>query len=309
MSKHSPTRRKFLMHSGIMVSALTLMSDRVSADNNSINGIVDTHIHLWARDKKRFPYQPDSTYSPDYASTVEQWENDRIGTGISMAIFVQGAPYGDDPRFLFHCLEKAPQSFRGVCLVNPNVPEGSRILEENIQKNNHIVGVRLQTSWLWGIEWNSPHLEAFWKKVGELDKVLQIHLEPEFSWNFERMVKKYPETRVVIDHLGRPRSGDAVNYMQLLTTSRYPNVFMKLSSFSPESKQEPPHDKLKPLIDEIIRRFTPKRLVWGSNQYRGGMGSDAYKRLLNKALWFLDELSIDEKRQIFVDNPRRLYKM
>ncbi len=302
------TRRDILKRTGMLMAAAPFMSCKAFADDKTISDIVDCHIHLWAKDKKRFPYQPNPKYSPEYASTADQWKTDSEGTNISMAISVSGAPYGDDMSFLIHSLIIAPKKLRGVCLVNPNAPEGPRKFEELVRGNN-IVGVRLQTSWLWGVDWGSPNLGAFWKKVGDLDKVVQIHLEPEFNWELERMVKKYPETRVVIDHLGRPRRGDGVDYMKLVDIAKNPNVYMKLSSFGSESQQEPPHDKVRPLIRELVRWFTPRRCVWGSNNYQGGMGSDAYMALVKKATNLLDFLSTQEQRMIFTENPRRLYKI
>ncbi|MFC1541924.1 amidohydrolase family protein [Candidatus Latescibacterota bacterium] len=301
-------RRNVLKYTGVIAAALPLSSGSVFSAGSNITDIVDCHFHLWARDKKRFPYSEDPPYAPDYSSTADQWDKDRIGAGISKGIFVLGAPYKTDHSFLFHSLELAPDSLRGVCIVDPNVPEGIGILEKIVSEHN-IVGVRLQTSWLWGVDWGSPYLEAFWKKVGDLDIVLQMHLEPEHTYEFEKLVKKYPGTRVVIDHLGRPRDGDAVDYLQLLEISAYPHVYMKLSSFDTESRQEPPHDKVRPLINLIVDRFTTRKLVWGSNNYRGGMGSEAYLGLVQLARGLFDFLSIDEQKRIFIENPRRLYKI
>jgi predicted TIM-barrel fold metal-dependent hydrolase len=302
------TRRRFLNRSGLLAASAPFMSVAAQAAAMPFTDIVDCHIHLWARDKKRFPYQPNPRYSPDYASTADQWETDRKGAGISMGIFVSGAPYGDDPSFLYHSLELAPESLRGVCLVNPNLPESPRMLEKTV-KGHNIVGVRLQTDWLWRVEWGSPSLDSFWEKAGELEIVIQIHLDPEFNAELERMVNKYTGTRVVIDHLGRPRNGTAVDYMRLVDIAACPNVYMKLSAFQTESQESPPHAKLRPLIKELVRWFTPRRCVWGGNLYRGGMGSDAYAALVRKALWLLDFLSVEEQRQIFVENPRKLYKL
>ena len=99
-----------------------------------------------------------------------------------------------------------------------------------------------------------------------------------------------------------------MDYIKLLDISQYPNVYMKLSAFADESRQDPPYEKLKPLIRELVQRFTTRRLVWGS-AYRSGMGSGAYAALVQRAMWLLDFLSIEELRQIFVENPRRLYKL
>ncbi|MBA7584863.1 hypothetical protein ES708_26829 [subsurface metagenome] len=144
--------------------------------------------------------------------------------------------------------------------------------------------------------------------MGELDLVLQIHMHPEWSRDLERMVKKYPDMRVLIDHLGRPRQGNPVDYEVLLGLSDYPNIYMKFCALSSQSLQDPPYDNLKPLAAEIVRRFTPERLVWGDS-FSGGMGSDAYGESLRIAGQLLDFLSPEERRCIFVETPRRLFKL
>jgi predicted TIM-barrel fold metal-dependent hydrolase len=296
-----------LKHAGILAAVLPMASGCAVSAGNDLTDIADCHMHLWAADKKRFPYSADPPYAPDYGSTADQWDTDRVGAGISKGIFVLGAPYETDHSFLFHSLKLAPDSLSGVCIIDPNVPEGVVILEKMVHEHN-IVGVRLQTSWLWGVDWESRHLDAFWKKVGDLDIVLQMHLEPEHTPDFEKMLQKYPGTRVVIDHLGRPRNGDAVQYTQLLEMSAYSNVYMKMSAFQTESREDPPHDILRPLVKLIVDRFGTLNLVWGSNLYRGGMGSTQYRALVEKARGLLDFLTMDEQRNIFVENPRRLYK-
>ena len=107
---------------------------------SGLSNVVDCHIHLWSSDRKRFPYQPNPRYAPDYVSTADQWDEDRVGAGIAMGIFVSGAPYGDDPSFLFHSLDLAPDSMRGICLVDPNTPEGVANLEQTVA-GRRIVGV------------------------------------------------------------------------------------------------------------------------------------------------------------------------
>ena len=117
------SRREFLKYSSILSASIPFNTATSSSASNDITGIIDTHIHLWAKDKKRFPYQENPLYAPTIASTVELWEEDRKRTGIEMAIFVQGAPYGPDHSFIFHCLNKAPDTLRGVCVVDPNSPD------------------------------------------------------------------------------------------------------------------------------------------------------------------------------------------
>ncbi|MCL5019213.1 MAG: amidohydrolase [Patescibacteria group bacterium] len=280
-----------------------------AGSQSKIAGIVDCHIHFWAKDKKQYPYDPNPQYAPEQSTTPEEWESDRQGAGIGIAIHVNGAPYKLNHNYFFHTLKIAPKTLRGVVLVNPNVPEGLAQFEKMVEQNNHVVGARLQTQWAWDISWDSPHLGSFWKRLGEIDKVVQVNVQSEFAWNLERMIKKFPDTRVVIDHLGLERSKSIPGYSKLLELGKYPNVYMKLSNFSSLSGQEPPCENLVPLINEILEHFTPKRVVWGSCLQQGGLGSEHYIKLINEVLYFLKSLSIDEQKQVLAEAPKRLFRI
>jgi len=302
-------RRAFLKTAGTTLATLAIHRQLPAQQSvRSINNIVDCHFHLWAKDKKRFPYQPNPRYAPEYVSTADQWDHDRVGAGISKGIFVSGAPYGDDPSFLYHSLKLAPDTLRGICLINPNVSGGIKQLEETVSGHN-IVGVRVQTSWLWGVDLDSPHLAAFWKRLGELNLVLQMHLEPEFNPQLAKMLSRFPDSRVVIDHLGRPRNGTAVDFMLLHNVAKNPHVFIKLSSFDTESQEDPPYLKIQPVVKELVEWFTPSRCVWGCNNYRGDMDSDGYLELVHHAQRMFDFLTIDEQKQIFCKTPYTLYHL
>ena len=137
---------------------------------------------------------------------------------------------------------------------------------------------------------------------------MDVHSYPEHSWKLERLIKKYPGMRVVFDHMGLPRAGNPVDYEVMLGLSEYPNVYMKVSNIASQSGQNTPYKNLEPLLREIVRRFTVRRMVWGGN-YQGGMGSAAYAEQVATAARLMDFLSPEEQYQIFVETPRRLFKL
>jgi predicted TIM-barrel fold metal-dependent hydrolase len=302
------TRRDFLKHTGMMAAGAHLITNKAISATSAINDVVDCHIHLWAADKEKFPFHPNAPYIPEHVSTIEQWLADRQNSGVAIGIFVSGEPYQDNHRYVIHCMEKAPDLLRGTCLFNPNAPESPRRMESLVKGRNFVAARVHSTGTINSAEWHNPHFEAFWEKVGELDLVLQLHMHPEWSWELERMVKKYPNVRVVIDHMGRPRQGNPVDYEVTLGLSVYPNVYMKLSSYADQSTEDPPYENLKPLFKEIVRRFSPERLVWGDS-YRGGIGTTAYNESIRITRHLLDFLPAEKQRQIFVETPRKLFKL
>ncbi|MFC1539511.1 amidohydrolase family protein [Candidatus Latescibacterota bacterium] len=310
--QQSETRRDFLKHSGMMAAAAPIIASATNdahAASLPFTDVVDCHFHLWAADKEKFPFHPDAPYRPDdRISTIEQWLEDRKNSGIGIGIFVSPEPYQDDLRYVIHCMEKSPEYLRGTCLFNPNAKESPRRMAETVKGRNFVASRIHSYGTVNDAEWRNPNFEAFWEKIGELDLVVQMHMHPEFNWELERMVKKYPDMRVVIDHLGRPRQGNPVDYQVLLGLSDYPNVYIKISSLAGQSEQEPPYENLRPLLREIVRKYTPERLVWGDS-YSGGMGSAAYAESIRMTSQLLNFLTVEEQRKIFVETPRKLFKI
>jgi len=231
------------------------------------------------------------------------------GSGVDIGIFVHGEPYQDDHRYVLHCLEQAPDVLRGTCLFDCNAADSPRRMEDLV-KGRPFVSSRIHSPTSGGKipDWRSRNFEAFWEKIGELDLVAQVHMRPPWSWELERMVKKYPGVRVAIDHLGRPRQGNSVDYEVLLALSEYPNVYMKISSLSGQSEEDAPWLNLQPIVREIARRYGPRRMIWGGS-YRGGMGTGAYVQMLAHARQLLDFLSEEDQAQVLGGTAQRAFRL
>ena len=88
--------------------------------------LVDTHIHLFAKDQTRFPYAPTGTYQPapadldDYKQFVAQAQLDH-------GVIVHPEPYQDDHSYLEYCFDNEPKRgfFKGTCLLDSARGDGA----------------------------------------------------------------------------------------------------------------------------------------------------------------------------------------
>ena len=82
--------------------------------------VIDTHIHLFADDRKRFPYHKDATYQPP-AAPLEPYKAFVQQAGIDHTVIIHPEPYQDDHSYLEYCFENepSPDFFKGVCLFDP----------------------------------------------------------------------------------------------------------------------------------------------------------------------------------------------
>ena len=311
-SQSTETRRDFLKHSGMIAAAAPIIANSaqtVLAAGTPFTDVVDCHIHLWAKDKVKFPFHPNAPYRPDdRVSTIEQWQESRKNSDVGIGIFVSAEPYQDDLRYVIHCMEQEPERLRGTCLFDPNAKESPKRMAEIVKGRNFVASRVHATGTHNSADWNNPNFEAFWEKVGELDLVLQLHMHPEFNRDLGRMLNKYPDMKVVVDHLGRPRQGNPVDYQVLLDLADHPNFYIKICALPGQSLEDPPYDNLKPLMKEIVKRFTPDRIIWGDS-YSGGISSAEYNESIMVVSKLLEFLTIEEQRKIFVETPRKLFKL
>ena len=90
---------------------------------------------------------------------------------------------------------------------------------------------------------------------------MQLHFEPKYADGFSPLIKEFKDTRVLIDHLGRPFQGTEKEYATVLAWAKYPNVVMKLSSVP--DKKVYPHSDPQPAVKRLTEAFGADRLMFG----------------------------------------------
>src|SRR5262249_53467415 len=113
-----------------------------------------------------------------------------------------------------------------------------------------------------------PELRDLWKQATDLGLAVQLHLEPRHAPGFEPLIKEFADTKVIIDHLGRPFQGTPEEHAVVVRWSRYKNTVMKLSSIPPARQY--PHRDIAPVIKQLTEAYGAERLIYG-----GGFGADA----------------------------------
>ena len=107
--------------------------------------IVDTHVHLFAADLKRFPLAPNAPYKPT-PLPVEEYVAFAKSAGIDHAVIVHPEPYQDDYRYLEYAFtrEPSPLFFKGVCLLDPTAHDTPDRLSSLVGNNpGRIAGLRI----------------------------------------------------------------------------------------------------------------------------------------------------------------------
>src|SRR6266700_2069821 len=82
--------------------------------------LIDSHVHVWKHDPA-FPFAKEA-HPPAEDASVEMLLDLMKANGVSRTVVIQVIHYRWDNRYLADVLKRYPQTFKGVCRVNPEDP-------------------------------------------------------------------------------------------------------------------------------------------------------------------------------------------
>jgi predicted TIM-barrel fold metal-dependent hydrolase len=234
--------------------------------------IVEWGTHMFSRDRRRFPYHPQATYTPDdsaqYDDPLAAYLDYMRRESIDRAVLVQPEPYGDDHALLLECLAREPERLRGASLFYPKNPDAPRKLAELVRREPRIVAVRFHAHRGKETYLNSfadEGVRALWQAAAELGLMVELHIGPNYAADAAKAIAAYPGVPVLIDHLAEPHMGNAVEYAEVLGLARFDNVYMKISGLSHISEDAPLYLDVKRFTRLVADTFGPRRLAWGND--------------------------------------------
>jgi predicted TIM-barrel fold metal-dependent hydrolase len=293
-------RRHFLCTTAL---ASTMSQRLLAAPNTSPR--VDTHLHCFAgEDDPRFPYHRRAPYRPTAAATPEHLLKCMDEAGVSFAVVVHPEPYQDDHRYLEYCLDVGRGRLKGTVLLFADQPESLEQMPRLAQRGD-VVAVRVHAYAPDRLPpFGKPQLRKLWQLATDHGLALQLHFEPRYAPGFEPLIKEFKETRVIIDHLGRPFQGLPNEHDVVVRWSRFDNTIMKLSSIP--IQEQYPHRDIGPVIKQLTDAYGPERVIHG-----GGFGATAtgasYRAAFERSAGYISHLSAVDQAKILGGNAVRLF--
>ncbi len=238
--------------------------------------LIDTHIHLFADDQKRFPYHANAAYKPP-AAPLEPYNKFVKEAGIDHTLIIHPEPYQDDHRYLEYCFEKepSPMFFKGTCLFDPIKPDTPDRMAELMKRNpKRIVALRIHTNRTQGVaptttgpirdrDLKHPGVRASIRKAHDLGLGIQMHFIPLHAPEIAALAAEFSKTPFILDHLARAGQGTPEQYNAVLAMAKLGNVYMKYSGVNYSSKEKPPYRDAKPLVRKTFDAFGPDHMIWG----------------------------------------------
>ena len=251
--------------------------------------IVDTHVHIWEISDK-YPIGPTApTWNnyPDEPGTVEELLADMDAEGVDWTVLVQTSWSTWDNGYIADSVVRYPDRFIGHGLIDPQDPDNAEQVRYWVRERG-LVGFRLHPMYypdekILLTEQNGP----MWEEIAALDAIIQFHLRPEDADQVAAIAQRYPNTVLILDHMGYPQiDRPLADYQPILNLARFDNVFFKLSDVAGRSQKIHPYEDVHPYIVAALEVFTAQRMVWGTG-YPGLTGSYTIgpRLLMNFALF------------------------
>ena len=279
--------------------------------------LIESHVHLFAGDPERFPYNP-AAYKPQ-PNPLEQWVKFALEARIDHAVIVHPEPYQDDHRYLEYCLAHEPSKgfFKATCLFDPLDPQTPRRMQALVKRNPaRIVALRIheihaagtpstRTGAIRDRDLADPQMAVTWRAAHDLGLGIQMHTIPHYAPQIGELAAKFPQMPVIVDHLARPGQGTAAEYEDVLKLAKLPEVYMKFSTtgVASASHQPYPHPDAKPTVGRVYNAFGAGRIVWGEL----GNNMPAFARAVKLFDAMFDFASEEEKAKIRGLNAQKLF--
>jgi predicted TIM-barrel fold metal-dependent hydrolase len=230
--------------------------------------IVDTHVHVVARDESRYPLRPSgvgSQWFREHPVTGDEYLSTAIAAGVDRAVLVQAhGAYGTDNTYVLDEVERAPDRCVGVVIVDPAAPDPVGDLRA-LAARPGCAGVRL-----FGIGADAPVWfdgdvgRALWDAAIDLDlRIVATLLTPELL-RLATMLARHPGVPVVLDHCGFPDVTGGPPFTgaaPLAALADHPGLHLKVTSHVLEAAGP----DAAPFVEWLAATFGVERLVWGSD--------------------------------------------
>ncbi|MBI2940859.1 MAG: amidohydrolase [Chloroflexi bacterium] len=271
--------------------------------------VIDTHVHVWALDEEHRPAPGARIPPPREAAPVEWLLEDMAEHGIDHCVLVQSSAFGWDNTCMVECLERYPERFRAIGLVDPLSEDNADDLRRWMGRG--LSGFRLhplyypdEPCWI-----DSPAHDRLWEAAAETGAILQFHLLPHHAVPLARMIARHAGVRVVVDHLGKPDLVEAPPYpsfQPVLDLARFPSVWVKIGDYQIASRQPFPWRDTIPFVALLKEAFGAGRMLWGTG-YPGRARLVPLAQALRYVRQELPVLTAEEIDQILGRTPGALF--
>jgi predicted TIM-barrel fold metal-dependent hydrolase len=270
--------------------------------------IIDTHVHVASPDTRRFPLDPlRAGGSPWWRNPVSAEDllalMDAHGVDQAVLVHALGA-YRYNCAYTVEAARLDPARLCAVVAVDVSGPDPAAALEALVDPV--VSGVRLLAIGPGDTGWHEdPRSKRVWSVASRADLSVIVMAREDQLAAFRPAIESAPDVVTVIDHCALPGldQGLIPPTSPLMALTDLPNVWAKVSTpvLLAASRQGSPAR----VIEQLVERFGPDRVVWGSDHPQTTDVDYAGKLAL--ALAATAGLPAEEREAVMAGNARRLW--
>jgi predicted TIM-barrel fold metal-dependent hydrolase len=278
-----------------------------------MTAIVDIHPHIISDDEQAYPPAPlfgkRSDWSQERPSTVEALIAAMDAAGVAKAAVVHSSTtYGFDNSYVVDGCNRYRDRLVAVGSVDVLAPDAPQHILA--WKARGLAGLRLftggSTKEFDPSELDDPRSFPAWELCAELNLPMCIQTGPVGLPQVTALARRFPQVKIILDHLGRPDVLDGppyANARSMFDLAPLENIYFKLTPriFGDVRKDKASADTFFPAV---VQAFGARRLAWGSN-FPTSPGT--LSEILATARHGLAALSDEDRAWIFEKTAKQLY--
>lgn len=228
---------------------------------------IDAHLHVWQA-TTTYP-NPSATHISPYSHVpVEVLKEYMDEYGISGAVLVQPLFPGTDNSYVADCAVREPKKFAAVCVVDPRMPDAAEKLRYWAEERG-CKGIRLRPR-IPGEQdiFGDPSTFPLWERAIKSNVVVSVLANPNHLPALDKLVERFPQATVVVDHYAHPDAAAGVTapaFQTLLGLARFPNVYIKATGYYYWSRETYPWQDCWSFARAVYDAFGTRRMIWGSD--------------------------------------------
>ncbi len=229
---------------------------------------IDAHQHFWTLSRGDYDFPtPDlfAIYRDFGPADLAPLNNRR---DVSRTVAVQATPTVAETRFLLDIAAQEEMVGAVVGWADMTAPDVADTLA-SLAENPWLRGIRPMIQGQPEVDWMlRDDLDPAYTALIDLGLRFDALVHPIHLPNLHRLLIRYPELPVVIDHGAKPRIRDGAFAGWAADIARIAgdtHAYCKVSGLVTEANPDWTVATLKPYVDHLVASFGPDRLMWGSD--------------------------------------------
>jgi L-fuconolactonase len=317
-------RREFLAASSAAVASLPRLA--AAADPVGPQLIIDTHQHLWVRDRIDHPWVGSAagilrlSYGPEEYREATRGLNVRT---IYMEIAAADADLDREAETAIAWCNEKRSTMVGAIIGGRPASDGFADYIARHSKSKSVQGVRqvLHSGLTPPGTCLDPKYAAGMRVLGEKGLTFDLCMRPKELDDAAKLVKDCPDTRFVVDHCGNvdpkaflsKNSGEAAHSADdwkrsMERLAALPNVHCKISGLVARAPLAWDAGTLAPAVNHCLDTFGPDRVTFGSD-WPVCLTRATIQQWVAALREIISTRSAQDQEKLWSGNALRLYKL